>query len=511
MHPGSTALRWILPALSLAILTPACAPGAEGEGYVLLDPAARAAGLQVEIDGEARSSPLPAAVPEGAIVVLVGPDRRDALDLAPGELVHVRGAGARIERGVPSFDRVRIRAAPVAARTFADRLGAPLVAQGHGRFLIVAPDALPLAALVEETQGIEALEPLIPAEEAKKAARDSDDDDDEGEAIPGIVAASAASARSIEELQRLGGQIQKDLSIRIARTGPPVVEVGGGIALDVELVNQGWAKRAIVKPGDGSEVGWREPYVFYTAEREAAPGVWESVPKASYGRCGNYDEDWGKDVVDLQPGASISLSKHWLMPPNLALDLVEPGRVRIKAHYRYGAGSGSGFRYRADVSVPEELRGMPPFEIVSDPVEIRIERPLEAILTLKAPLQVRGGTRLGSLFDLSLVNHSDKAIPLPVGDEETAVSFEFAHGQEDWPAGWWSPKAVRGQTPSLLPGDAVSILGGDELAGERGYRRPDSDGMVRVRASVRVFDWRDARRRDVKSNWVTAPVAWIAR
>ena len=38
-----------------------------------------------------------------------------------------------------------------------------------------------------------------------------------------------------------------------------------------------------------------------------------------------------------------------------------------------------------------------------------------------------------------------------------------------------------------------------------------SRGMVRVRASVGVFDWRDARRRDVKSNWVETPVGWLSR
>src|SRR5262249_15641856 len=136
-----------------------------------------------------------------------------------------------------------------AAHAFADRIGAPLVASGHRRWLIRGRDVLPIAALFEEARGIEAVEPLRPGEEIRMDARDEDDD-----AVPAIIAAEAASARSLEDLQREAAQIERDLSIRIALEGPRVISAGEAVPLRAELVNRGWGQRWIVRPGDGSEV-----------------------------------------------------------------------------------------------------------------------------------------------------------------------------------------------------------------------------------------------------------------
>ena len=68
-----------------------------------------------------------------------------------------------------------------------------------------------------------------------------------------------------------------------------------------------------------------------------------------------------------------------------------------------------------------------------------------------------------------------------------------------------------GETRSLKPGESVSILTGEEAAGERGSWRPKpGPEPLRVRAAVRLFDYRDPRVRSVKSNWVETPVDWGA-
>jgi hypothetical protein len=281
--------------------------------------------------------------------------------------------------------------------------------------------------------------------------------------------------------------------------------------VDAELINQGWSRRWVVRPGDGSEMGWREPYVYFTAQREVLPEVWEDVPKGDISRCGNYDDAWDKDTTPLDPGRSMSLTERWYLTPETALDLAEPGRVRIVAHYQYRRGAGSSWRYDPRVSVPDELRGTPAFEVVSEPVEVRIVRPLEAVLTVKGALRVDGATAIGSELDLSLVNRSGEAIPLPGKGEEANIFFELSDRRGEWPGPWMWPKARLGEARALGPGESVSILSGEEAAGERGsWRQRDGESMLRVRAAVRLSGAGDARGRAVKSNWVEAPLEWRA-
>ena len=64
---------------------------------------------------------------------------------------------------------------------------------------------------------------------------------------------------------------------------------------------------------------------------------------------------------------------------------------------------------------------------------------------------------------------------------------------------------------SLGSGQSVSILAGEEEAGEWGvWRAKEAKVPLRVRAAVRLFGYDDARGRAVKSNWVEAPIAWGA-
>jgi hypothetical protein len=162
--------------------------------------------------------------------------------------------------------------------------------------------------------------------------------------------------------------IERDLRLEIALDTPRRIRGGERVGVTLRLRNRSRTRtHAVVEPGDGSEIGWREPHVFFTAERETAPGTWVPVATAPYARCGLYAPDWQTSIVSLAPGRSIALSG-WLADPSVMLDLRTPGRVRVRAHYAYGAGA----RTRGPTTPPAQLAGVPAFEIVSRPITITI-------------------------------------------------------------------------------------------------------------------------------------------
>lgn len=154
----------------------------------------------------------------------------------------------------------------------------------------------------------------------------------------------------------------------------------------------------VVKPGDGSEVGWREPHVFVTAARVRADGTEEPVPPGRYGRCGLFDADWPKDVVGVPPGGKLRLG-----PYHPFAELQQPGRVRLRAHYAYSAGH----RTRAGLPPPERLgrmRGVPPFDLVSAPFEVEVVRPFDVRVRVKRAMKAMEKHRLSDLLDIEVVN-----------------------------------------------------------------------------------------------------------
>lgn len=130
---------------------------------------------------------------------------------------------------------------------------------------------------------------------------------------------------------------------------------------------------AIVKPGDGSEVGWREPKFYYTCEARVGPHKWVAVNRPKGGRCGNFDANWQKDVVTLGAGQETDLGE-WLATPDNYFEL-SPGTYRISLHYHYRAGAFSkGGATRGPTSVPTALENVPEFHLTSLPVEVEIIR-----------------------------------------------------------------------------------------------------------------------------------------
>jgi len=490
----------LLAPVLLLLLSGCSAPGAGGEGYVVIDAAARRAGLAVEVDGEALSGLLPVAVAPEALAVLAGPERREALAVAPGELVFVRGKGGTLERGTADPDQLGVRGSEGPVRALADRIGARAIPEGGDRFLLRGMDVLPIAALFEEPKGILATLPVYVGSAGEKTATE-----DEAALAAFLEANSEDNAlgvgASLEEQRR--ERIEQDLGIQLSLSGRRVFEPGQPIPVRAMLVNRGLGRRWVVEPGDGSDMGWREPYVYFTARREQAPGVWVDVEVERYSRCGNFDHRWDQAVVALGPGGTLAIDR-WLIAPDRGLELQIPGRVRLYAHYKYRAGKFDS-TFQGSVAVPPELEGTPAFELVSAPLEIQIERPLDVVLSAKGQAAIQPGADLDSLFAITLSNRSGAAIPVPGPGEEMNVHFEVRSARLSWwQARRYSPLLGAGRGQALRPAQEIALSASGDVAegeGAPGFRQPLK---VQVRAEVSLWKYDDPRRREVKSNWVEA-------
>lgn len=158
----------------------------------------------------------------------------------------------------------------------------------------------------------------------------------------------------------LGARAQDGLEIVVGARGPTTVKVGDSIELEAWLVNRGKQAVTVVKPGDGSESAWREPYVYFTAERRQGDG-WTAVKRHGVGRCGLFDPDWEKDKVGLGPGEKLELMS-WIPGPQAFFDL-EPGHYRFRVHYEFAEGAHGKGRAQ-DVKAT--------LAVVSDPIEVTV-------------------------------------------------------------------------------------------------------------------------------------------
>jgi hypothetical protein len=164
--------------------------------------------------------------------------------------------------------------------------------------------------------------------------------------------------------------IQNDLVLEATLTSPAQARPDSRIELSVALRNTSATRtHHVVKPGDGSEVGWREPHVYFTATLTGKDGVARDVPEANVGRCGLYDADWVKDVVALAPGETLEI-KDWLMSPDVALVLDQPGQIALRVHYAFRPSAAK--RSDGAVTPTGPIADVPDFELVSEPIAITL-------------------------------------------------------------------------------------------------------------------------------------------
>ncbi|MCY2929443.1 MAG: HEAT repeat domain-containing protein [Planctomycetota bacterium] len=293
----------------------------------------------------------------------------------------------------------------------------------------------------------------------------------------------------------------------VLAAGAPVEFLPGqAIPFEVQLVNASRTREhTVVKPGDGSESGWREPYVYYTAERFAAEGRWTPLAPAPTGRCGLFDSQWQKDVVTLKPGESLAI-KEWLQRPSSVFEFQQAGRYRIRVHYAYRGGQA----HKGAASRPAEdlggMKGVEPFEVVSDPTEIVVQRPLNVTLKVRGNLVANQPARLSDLLAIAVSNDSDK--PISAGQPTLSAEGRLTL-QMIAPLGL-GPTLDKQNNPhaarmDLQPGRSAPLLGAGEFAnGLDGSWTYPRAGTVKLRAGYTPSTWKDIG--TVWSDWVEVKV-----
>ncbi len=289
--------------------------------------------------------------------------------------------------------------------------------------------------------------------------------------------------------------VHTDLELRLKSSSPRKRELGQPIDVAVSIRNGSTSQHhPAVLSGDGSEMGWREPHVWYSGFVDAGDGCWQPLEPRRTGRCGMFDEDWRDEVVTLAPGQSEPLQ--WLASPANALAMEVTGRVRLYAHYAYRAGT----KTRGETADLGAMEGIEAFELVSNPIEFELRSPLKLELAAR-PHRGRGNvSQMADLVTLRLENTARKArrVMPPTANtlEFEVIGEETYHPNVRWQAGDETLPAHR-----LPGGDAVQLLGASALnsALEVHWYPPEAE-VIRIRASYRPYGAVGAPA--LKSNWV---------
>jgi len=268
----------------------------------------------------------------------------------------------------------------------------------------------------------------------------------------------------------------RDLKL-IASFDGKTVWAGTAPSIGLELVNTSKANTyLVVRPGDGSETGAREPYVHFTAESLSVQGKWEPIPGFTDRACGLFDWNWPKDVIELKPGDRLRVTNQWI--PTTDFHLQHPGRVRVVGHYEYRAGRTKDGKALGTTD-RGRMEGLPAFAIHSERIEFDVIRPLDLRVRVKHPLRVGIEKNVSDVIDVTLTNTTDR--PLRVygsslgicGGGPEANNPQLTEGRDR--SRWWL---------ELAPGQTVPLLGAGEVAsGTDGKWTGRVPGKYMIRAS----------------------------
>ncbi len=276
-------------------------------------------------------------------------------------------------------------------------------------------------------------------------------------------------------------QIESDLKLVPKVFGDTrIIEAGTQPYIEFKLVNTSKTRtHKVVKPGDGSECGWRDPWVHVTAEQRGVDGSWTAMQRQSFGRCGLFDWDWAKDVVELKPGAELALSD-WCSPARFEFQY--PGKVRLTGHYAYRATGGKDGKPRPDAE-RGLMTGVPLFEVRSEPVEFEVVRSFDVRAKVKKALKVGVEMKTSEVIEITVTNTSNKQ--QAVGNiSQNGYGVGIAPYSESVTTIVFKDVPVYSALKFLAPGETVTVFGGGDFAGKvDGTWKGLKAGTVRVRVS----------------------------
>lgn len=320
------------------------------------------------------------------------------------------------------------------------------------------------------------------------------------EGTTGSSSAFDAPAPTSQAATGARAEIERDLTLTLRRTSSDAFEIDRNPRFEVVLKNTSKTKtHQVVLPSDGSESNWREPHVFYTVERrDSASSPWVAAPAERMIRCGNYDQDWTKDVVALAPGQELVLPwfdfyQQW--------DLEGAADVRVVAHYSYG-------EHARDLrKVPPALHATPAYAIASAPMELAIDPPMTLELAWKGALPKKGEL-LSKSVDVVAHNRGKSALPFAAGDSGANLTIQIEGRMPDGTTEVHSVSSsisVDDAKDRLAPATKRSVVGAarsqDDLELPAGFR------PTRVRAKLHVWWYTDEAKG--KSDERTARSPWV--
>lgn len=147
--------------VAVGLLVGCAGVDAAESALVVLDDEARAAGVRVEVHGEAQEGTGPIAVPAGGGVAVAREGIREAVEARPGEVIAVEGPEGRVRRDADP-ERLVVRGDARSAQRFAELGGMDVIPLPDGRFLIDGENAMWTALLFPDASGVE-ISPWAPA------------------------------------------------------------------------------------------------------------------------------------------------------------------------------------------------------------------------------------------------------------------------------------------------------------------------------------------------------------
>lgn len=121
---------------------------------------------------------------------------------------------------------------------------------------------------------------------------------------------------------------EADLSLHIEQVRKPGV---AGLKFKIRIVNEGSKPVTLVRPGDGSESGWRTPIVGWSAipagdKTKRHPRKFRP-PKIP--RCGLMNPLKSKELVQVASGKTLEMTAGWIGGPRIS----RPGKYRVVLYY----------------------------------------------------------------------------------------------------------------------------------------------------------------------------------
>lgn len=316
-----------------------------------------------------------------------------------------------------------------------------------------------------------------------------------GDAPPGASLADACAGAPTAPTAPLHAKLTLDLR----RTGPETLEPGEYVELGARLRNRSLASSVpVVLSGDGSEVGWREPHVWYSGFVDRGDGCWRPISELPAARCGMFDHEWQDEIVSLSPGETVPLE--WLGNPSTMLDMQQAGRVRLYLHYSWREGqTGKGGAPEGAVELGA-MAGVLAFDLISNPIELTVERPLELRLRAKPRAPGAAVAEVADVVELHLHNVGDETREI-LPPSSGRLRFEVEGSEESWPSASWRAEDDEQPARPLPVGGELTLLGEGGLTPGLVYEwhHPVPE-LVRIRAAYRPYA--DRQSVELRSEWV---------